>query len=256
MFFFLFKYKKNSLDTPGTTLFHAKLIQRKIFLKNIYIDFYNRILNCLGSKNKNGFIVELGSGGGFIKEIIPTVKTSDFMKLPNLDLQFSALKMPFKKNSVNAFLMIDVLHHIPDANKFFEEVNRCLKQNGQLIMIEPANTLFGALISKYLHHEPYLPMSKDWKFKSSGPLSGANLALPWIIFFRDRQKFEKKYKYFKVVKLEAHTPFSYVISGGLTLPSLLPGFTYPLIRSIEFLLTPFNKYLGMFYTISLEKKKD
>lgn len=253
MFIFPNKYKKNSLDIPETTLFHSKLIKQKIFLRNIYIDFYKRIVNSLSEESKKGFMVEIGSGGGFIKEIIPTAKTSDFMKLPNLDFQFSALKMPFKKNSVNAFVMIDVLHHIPNVNKFFEEVNRCLKQNGQLIMIEPSNTLFGGIISKYFHHEPYLPKSREWRFKSSGPLSGANLALPWIIFFRDRQKFEKEYEDLKIIKLEAHTPFSYLISGGLSYPSFLPGFFYPIVQTLEFLISPLNKYLGMFYTISIEK---
>lgn len=253
MFLSLIKYKKSDLNNLETTLFHGKLIQQKIFLKNIYIDFYKRILDSLCFKNKKGFLIEIGSGGGFIKEIIPKVKTSDLMKIPSVDLQFSALKIPFKKNSVNAFLMIDVLHHISDTSKFFEEVNRCLKKGGQLIMIEPANTLLGGLILKYFHHEPFLPQSKQWRFNSSGPLSGANSALPWIIFFRDKGKFQKKYENFRIIKLEAHTPFSYIISGGLTFPSFLPGFTYPLIRSIEFLLTPLNKYLGMFYTISLKK---
>lgn len=254
MFFSLFKYKKSNLDAPETTLFHAKLIQQKIFLKNIYIDFYKRILNSLSEKSKKGFIVELGSGGGFIKEIIPKTKTSDLLKLPNIDYQFSALEMPFKKNFVDAFVMIDVLHHIPDSNKFFEELGRCLKKDGQIIMIEPANTLLGGLISKYFHHEPYFPKLKKWKFNSSGPLSGANLALPWIIFFRDRQKFEKKYKNLNIIKIEPHTPFSYLISGGLSYPSLLPGFTYPLISSVELLLSPLNKWIGMFYSISIKKK--
>lgn len=253
MFLSLFKYAKGNLDASETTLFHAKLIRQKIFLKNIYIDFYKRILNNLSKKNKKGFIIEIGSGGGFIKKIIPQVKTSDLIKLPKHDFQFSALKMPFKKNSVNAFIMIDVLHHIPDANMFFKEMRKCLKKDGQIVMIEPSNTFLGGFISKYFHHEAYIPQAKQWTFKSSGPLSGANLALPWIIFYRDRQKFKKKYKAFKIIKLEAHTPFSYLISGGLSYPSLLPGFFYPLVRTLELLINPLNKYLGMFYTISLKK---
>lgn len=245
--------KITTLDNPETTIERSRILEKKVFLKKVYIEFYERIKQSLFSTKKGQYIVELGSGGGFIKSIIPGVITSDILPLPNVDLHFSALTMPFKNQTVDSFVMIDVFHHIPDVNIFLKEANRSLKKGGQIIMIEPSNTLFGKIIYKYFHHEPYNPYGM-WSFISSGPLSGANSALPWIVFFRDRKKFEKTYPQLEIVTITPHTPFTYLASGGFSFIQLLPNFMYPVLSLLENLLTPCNKYIGMFYTISIIKK--
>ena len=50
-----------------------------------------------------------------------------------------------------------------------------------------------------------------------------------------------------------HTPLRYLLSGGLTLRQLVPSFTYPAIKAVEYTLSPVNNLLGMFQTIELEK---
>ncbi len=241
-----------SLNDVSTTLLHAKIIKNKVFLKRIYTDFYQYFNNLVSSNTGERCLVELGSGGGFIKEIISDVITSDIIALPNIDRQFSALKMPFEKNTVDAFLMINVLHHVDDSMSFFKEVDRCLKIGGKIIMVEPANTLFGRFIYKNFHHELFDP-SGDWGFESGGPLSSANGAIPWIIFYRDRQKFEKEFPNLKIKQLVSHTPFRYLISGGISMRQLLPSFMYNFVKIFESILTPLNNYLGMFVSIEIEK---
>jgi SAM-dependent methyltransferase len=167
-------------------------------------------------------------------------------------MYFSATNMPFKKNSIHAFVMIDVLHHIDDVEKFFMEANRCLTVYGQVIMIEPSRTLFGRFIYRHFHHEPYKP-NATWNFSSTGPLSSANLALPWIVFMRDKRKFQRKFPHLKIKRIYAFGPLLYLLSGGFTLPQLLPNFLYPAVKFFEFILSPFHKYLGLFYIIELEK---
>ncbi len=254
IFNFLAEKTNANIDNPQVTLERRKIIKQKYFLKRIYTGFYTRLKSSLTTFNRKGVIVELGSGGGFIKEIIPNVITSDILKLPYIDRQFSALKIPFKDKSVNAFLMIDVLHHIPDIEKFLVEANRCLKKGGQIIMIEPSNTLFGKIVYKYFHNEPYNPKG-GWSFESSGPLSGANSALPWIIFFRDKKIFKKKYTDLKIVKIEAHTPFKYILSGGFSYNQLLPNFCYRFVNLFELIIKPLNNYIGLFYSINITKIK-
>ena len=78
--------------------------------------------------------------------------------------------------------------------------------------------------------------------------------IPWIIFFRDRKLFEKEYPGLKIVKLKPHTPFRYLLSGGFSYRQLLPSFTYKWMANLELLLSPFNKFIGMFYTIELAKR--
>lgn len=237
-----------------TTLLNVEIIRKKTFLKKIYIDFYLQFKSHVNHLKKKRVLVEIGSGGGFIKEIIPDILTSDMIRLKNLDMHFSGLKMPFEKESVDAFFMIDVFHHIPNAKLFLKEINRCLKKGGITVMIEPANTMWGRFIYKNFHHERFDPKGK-WEFKSTSPLFSANGALPWIIFKRDYEKFFALFPNLKILEMKAHTPFRYLLSGGLSFPQLLPSFTYPLMLIFEKLISPLNPWLGMFYTIKIAKNK-
>ena len=88
---------------------------------------------------------------------------------------------------------IDVFHHLPDAQRFLSEAVRCLRPGGRIVMIEPANTVFARWVYTHAHHEPFDPNVRDWVFKSSGPVSGANGALPWVVFCRDRAVFERRF---------------------------------------------------------------
>ena len=148
--------------------------------------------------------------------------------------------------------MIDVLHHIAEPAAFFAEACRCLKANGKIVMIEPANTCWARFIYKNFHHEPFETDGK-WGVDHSGPLSKANGAIPWIIFSRDRKIFETEFPALKIIKIRNHTPFRYLISGGLSLRQLIPSFMYPVVKAMEFLLTPVNGLIGMFQTIELQK---
>jgi len=239
------------LDDPATTLLHAKIIRRKPFLKKLYIDFYMQFREAVPGHEKS-VLVELGSGGGFIKEVIGNVITSDILELPNVDRVFSAVDMPFERGSVDAFFMFDVLHHMTDARAFFKEAVRCLKSSGRIVMIEPANTWWSRFIYKNFHHEVF-DTQAQWELEEIGPVSHGNGAIPWIIFARDREIFEDEFPSLRIVRIRNHTPLRYLLSGGLTLRQLVPSFTYPVIKAVEYLLSPANDIFGMFQTIELEK---
>jgi SAM-dependent methyltransferase len=239
------------LDSPATTLLHAQIVKNKPFLRKLYTDFYKELEKAIG-RTDGKMLVELGSGGGFIKEIIPNVITSDILELPNVDKVFSATEMPFEDGSVGAFLMIDVLHHITEPKAFFAEAIRSLDVTGKIAMIEPANTLWARFIYSNFHHELFETQA-DWSLQAGGPLSTANGALPWIIFSRDRQIFEQQFPSLRIKAMRNHTPFRYPLSGGLSYRQLVPSFTYQLVKAAEFTLSPVNNWLGMFQTIVLEK---
>ncbi len=241
-----------NLDDPAVTLLHSRIIQEKLFLKRLYIDFYKQLHKAVSGPEKK-ILVELGSGGGFIKEVIANVITSDVLNLPNVDKVFSALDMPFENSSVDALFMVDVLHHITDPRRFFKEALRCLKIGGKIIMIEPANTCWSRFIYKNFHHELFDPQANWALAGKQNPLSQGNGALPWIIFTRDRQIFEKEFPSLRIVSIRNHTPLRYLLSGGLTLRQLVPSFTYPAVKVIEYVLSPMMDLLGMFQTIELEK---
>ena len=83
-----------------------------------------------------------------------------------------------------------------------------------------------------LHHEPFLPRA-GWRIPASGPLSGANGALPWIVFERDRARFEKSHAEWRVAKIELMMPLAYLASGGVSLRFSMPRWCYGAVRWLE-----------------------
>lgn len=242
----------NPLDLPETTLHHRKVILNKPFLRKIYTEWYQGF-NQYRRKLPPGKALEIGSGGGFSKEIIPEIITSDILPLNVCDYCFAAEKIPFENESLQSIFMLNVLHHIPASRDFFKEAERVLIPGGVIYMIEPANTWMGRFIYKNFHHEPFLPKVKEWHFESGGPLSDSNQALPWMIFERDYIMFEKLFPQLKKEQIIYNTPFRYLLSGGLSKPQIVPDFCYPFIRFIEKLLGKCNKYLGLFQIIIVRK---
>jgi SAM-dependent methyltransferase len=242
----------NDLDDPNNILIIREIIRRKPFLTQTYKSFYRELLDKSAGAPTDGEWIELGSGASFLKTLAPQVVTSDILPYGGVDRVFSGLDMPMGDRTVSAFLMIDVLHHIKDSRGFLKESLRCLKLGGKMVMIEPANTFWSRIIYKNFHHEPFETRG-EWGFEEGGPLSGANMAIPWIIFGRDGSLFAQEFPQFRVCSIAIHTPFRYLISGGLSFRQLLPSFMYPVVRLVEGLLTPLNDYCGMFMTIELEK---
>jgi SAM-dependent methyltransferase len=241
------------LDAPENTLRRAGIIRSKPFLKQFYQDCYISISKLLPGKI-SGPVIELGSGGGFLKAYIPDLITSEILVIPTVDVQFDGRFLPFKHASVRALVMLDVFHHIPDPAAFLAQAADILKPGGRLIMIEPWVTPWSRFVYRYLHHEPFDPVANEWRFQKAGPLTGANSALPWIVFDRDRRKFEYRFPQWQIKKIHLHTPFCYLLSGGLIFKNMLPAALYPLCRRVENLLRPFNHLLSMFATIVLWRK--
>ncbi len=237
------------LNSQDTLELHNKLIKEKKFLNLVYKTFYQKLLKI---DFPRGEIIELGSGGGFIKEINPNIITSDIISGLEIDKVFSANKIPFPNNSISGFIMLNVFHHIKNPVKALVEMERVLKKGGKIVMIEPFNSLWGRFIYKNFHHEAFNP-SSSWKVKGRGRLTDANGAITWIIFVRDSAIFKKRFPKLQVLSVEPHTPFLYLLSGGLSDFQLIPSFFFTAIKTIEEIISPLNFHLGMFVTIELKK---
>ncbi len=243
-----------NLDNPNNIYFFRSVLQQKYILRKIYEKFYADILDKLKDFPKNELFIEIGSGASFLKEIASFFTTSDLMPYKGVDKVFSAMNIPLSDNSVTAFAMVNVFHHVKDSEQCLSEMNRCLKDGGKIILVEPANTFFSSFIYKFLHHEDFDTTIKSWKITSGGPLSGANMALPWVVFKRDRKLFESKFPNLKITSIKIHTPFSYIISGGFSMKQLIPSWFYPLLKVVEQIISPLNFFFGMFMTVELTKK--
>ena len=246
------KYKIDfDLDDPNASLAHRDIILKKPFLKRLYNDWY--LIFIIKSKEiKNGKYLEIGSGGGFLKDVFPEVITSDILILPNVDLIFTAEEIPFKENELASIVMLNVFHHIPKPHLFLKEAQRTLIKGGKIIMTEPANSALARFIYKRFHHEPFDEKGQR-EIKAGNPLSNSNQALPYIYFERDLDLFKKDFPSLKINSINYHSPFSYIISGGVSRSAMLPFFMYNFVKGIEWLFSPFYKQIGLFCTIEIEK---
>ena len=246
------KYKIDfDLDDPNASLAHRDIILKKPFLKRLYNDWY--LIFIIKSKEiKNGKYLEIGSGGGFLKDVFPEVITSDILILPNVDLIFTAEEIPFKENELASIVMLNVFHHIPKPHLFLKEAQRTLIKGGKIIMTEPANSSLARFIYKRFHHEPFDEKGQR-EIKAGNPLSNSNQALPYIYFERDLDLFKKDFPLLKINSIKYHSPFSYIISGGVSRSAMLPFFMYNFVKGIEWLFSPFYKQIGLFCTIEIEK---
>jgi SAM-dependent methyltransferase len=242
---------KKYLDDTKTSIRHRTVILSKLFLKKIYTEWYQNFID-EAKKNPNGKYLEIGSGGGFLKELLPQVITSDILPLPTVDMKFSAEEMPFKNNELDAIFMINVFHHIPRPYLFFREAERTLKPGGKIIMIEPANTPLSKFIYQKFHPEPF-DTKAGWEFTYSGPLSSSNQALPYIYLIRDREKFAKEFPLLTIEKIQTHTALVYTLSGGLR-RSYVPKWSYGFWKAVE-KIPGVNQLGGMFSTFIISKKK-
>ncbi len=220
------------LDDPSLTARRREIIKAKGFLRHIYFEWYGQLAKSIPDGPEE--VIELGAGGGFMREFIPHIITTEVFPCPGVDRVMDACQTwPFPERNLRAVLMVDVFHHLPNIHCFFHQAGSAVKKNGIIAMIEPWLTPWSTIVYSRLHHEPFVPSARDWTFPSTGPLSGANSALPWIIFHRDKELFEKKYPQWKIVTIKPTLPFSYLLSGGVSMRSLFPGKLYPFVRRIE-----------------------
>lgn len=123
-------------------------------------------------------------------------------------------------------------------------------------MIEPWVSAWSRLVYTRLHHEPFAPEADSWDLPPGGPLSGGNDALPWIIFARDLRRFRRDHPAWQVRSTVPGFPLSYLLSGGISLRSLVPGWMFGPIDCLERRLpeTVIEK-TSMFATIVLTHDK-
>jgi SAM-dependent methyltransferase len=234
------------VDDPETTTLRREIIRSKPFLKRIYEDWYQTIEEAL--PDGDAPVLELGAGAGFMRERVPGLIASDILHVPGIALVADATGLPLADNSLRAIVMTNVLHHLPDVRAFFAEAARCVQPGGAIVMIEPWVTPWSSFVYRRVHTEPFEPAA-GWTLPDGGPLSGANGALPWILFERDREMFERECPAWRIRRVAPQMPFRYLVSGGVSLRALAPAFTYAGWRAFERALTPLMRQLAMFATI-------
>jgi SAM-dependent methyltransferase len=240
-----------SIDSPQTTELRRQIIRGNRFLQQIYREWCGAISRRV--PHVPGEVLELGSGGGILADYIPDAITSEVFPCSGIRMVADGRSLPLASGSLRAIVLVDVLHHIPEVRGFFREAARCLSPGGAVIMLEPWVSRWSRFVYTRFHHEPFQSESPDWSFPEQGPLSGANIALPWIVFERDRALFEAEFPELRIEQIQPLMPFRYLVSGGVSMRSLMPGAATPLWRALEKSLEPWMRHWAMFALIVLRR---
>ena len=212
----------NALDDPRCYDRLRRRIRDKRALHALYREVYGKYSACVARCPTQGGVLEIGSGAGFARDVLPGLIASDILPYAGLDLVLDARRLPFASETLRAILMFNVFHHIPDVGAMLGECERALVPGGRVLIVDQHPGVVGGPILRHLHHEPYRPDAASWTFESTGPLSGANGALCWIVFRRDREELSRRFPALALERYQPHTPFRYWLSGGLQAWTLLP----------------------------------
>jgi SAM-dependent methyltransferase len=207
-------------------------------------------------------ILEIGSGTSPLKQFLSNVVTSDVLDLNYLDLVFDCHEIDklgaIKDESLDVITLTNVLHHLKSPIAFLNRAASKLKSGGKVIATEPFFSVLSTVIFKYLHHEAVdFDIAEPELKEAHGPLASANIALPWLIFFRKRQWLQRLNENFDIASFSVRpfTALSYMITGGISHKLPIPGFLYRAMFSIDLALSRyFPRICTSFFTVTLTRR--
>lgn len=236
---------------------HTRMLAQKPILMDVFREFH-QLFDLLDKRffSGNGTRVEIGAGVSPIRDSYPDVLATDIISGPELDRVLDAENMDFPDGSVRAIFGQNCFHHFPHPNRFFEELERVLVPGGGAILLEPYHGPFAAfLFRRMFHTEGYDKDYPLWETPISGPMNGANQALSYIIFERDRTKFEQFFPRLRIVHQETCSNYlMYLFSGGLNFRQFWPNWAAPLLSLIQKLLSPLNHWLALHHVVVIRKE--
>jgi len=207
-------------------------------------------------------ILEVGSGMSPLKQFLSNVVTSDVLDLDYLDLVFDCHEIDkldaINDGSLDVITLTNVLHHLKSPLVFLNCAVGKLKPGGKVIATEPFFSLLSTPIFKYLHHEQVdFRISEPALKDVQGPLASANIALPWLIFFRRRDWVESLNENYEVEKcsLRPFTALSYMATGGISHRLPIPRWLYRVFFLVDlFFSRYFPRLCASFFTVILPRR--
>jgi SAM-dependent methyltransferase len=248
----------DGMDVDGVSRLqlHQKMLEKKRMLREVFTEFHH-LFRKLDRQflSGTGIEVELGAGVSPMRDSYPEVLATDIVEAPHLDRVINAEAMDLADNSVRVIYGQNCFHHFPHPDQFLRELDRVLVPGGGAILLEPyygplATFLFKRLFSTEGFDKTY----PSWETPVAGPMNGANQALSYIVFIRDRSFLEKKHPSLEIAHQQlAGNYLRYLLSGGLNFRQLLPDSFAGSIGLLEKLLSPLNRWFALHHIIVIRK---
>jgi SAM-dependent methyltransferase len=228
---------------------------RKPLLQDIYRKFYRQIATRIDPQVP-GLLVELGSGMGTVKEVIPQCITTDLFPNPWLDRQENAYQLSFADRSVSHLILFYVWHHLRYPGTALREFHRVLAPGGRIILFEPAASWTGRLVYHFFHHEP-VGLRAPIAWEAPGDFS-ADQADYYALQASATRHFwwgeaREHLTGWRLLEVRPIASFAYLTSGGFSGPRLGGRFLASLMRGLDWLATPFPRMFAARLMIVLQK---
>ncbi|MBU2564043.1 methyltransferase domain-containing protein [Patescibacteria group bacterium] len=123
---------------------------------------YKIISRKIKSKEENKITIDNGSGSNLAKSFIQNENIlsfdihTDHNAFYPLDLLVNSEHLPIKKECVNSFISVNVVEHVTNPLKYLLEMNRTLKNNGELIIAVPTPWWHLSKLLSLHHHLNYM----------------------------------------------------------------------------------------------------
>lgn len=244
------------VDSGARLACHKSILERKPMIRQVFDEFHtlfrqleNRYLD------GKGIAIELGAGVAPMRDSFPEVLSTDIVPAAHLDFVMDAQKMALAANSVKVVYAQNSFHHFPDPERFLSELERVLVSGGGAVILEPYYGPVATFIFRRLFRtEGFDKEFPTWETPSSGPMNGANQALSYIVFVRDRKKLAARFPSLQLVHGEPVGNYlRYLGSGGLNFRQVVPDFSTRLLRMIEWAVSPLNRWLALHHVLVLKK---
>ena len=236
---------------------HSKILAKKRILREVFSEFHH-LFHQLENKffTGKGIKAELGAGIAPMRDTYPDVLATDIVYSPHLDCVLNAENMDLENESVRVLLGQNCFHHFPHPDQFFVELERVLTPGGGVILLDPYYGPFASFLFKRLFvTEGFDKKFPSWETPTIGPMNGANQALSYIIFVRDRAEFESKYPTLKIVyQKPVGNYLKYLLSGGLNFIQLIPDWMSPVVDFLQWCLYPLNRWISLHHIIVIRKE--
>ena len=214
---------------------NAQAWRRKPVLQRAYRDFHRRIAAHI-DPSVTGRIVELGSGIGNIRDVIPACVRTDLFANPWIDQVENAYQLTFGDGEVSHLILFDVFHHLQHPRTALRECRRVLAGRGRVIIFDPYVSLTGRLVYGPLHHEP---IGSDRPIVADAPAVFdphrhdyyAAQGNATRVFWKGHAP--EILEGWEVVARERLGAWAYALTGGYSKPQLYPAALYPLVSGVD-----------------------
>jgi SAM-dependent methyltransferase len=178
----------------------------------------------------------------------------DVVPAPWDGVSADAQRLPFVAGAFDAVLALDLLHHLDEPARFFEECVRVLKPAGRVAVVEPWVTPFSYPIYKWFHEETCRSGLDRWRpFAAVGgkePFEGDAGIFTQLV----RRTTPAEWHALGLQAPRLLNCMAYVLSLGFRVPSLLPRGLAPLLMALDRWSAPLSPLLALRAVVVWERR--